>query len=131
MTTAGGRTRALDLATTLLDDHPRLAVLDARSLVGPANAEDPLNATLELAPLGRDDDLPGPTVVGSLACSAVVRREAFLVAGGFHPRFGVGVRRSCLHWTCSLPDGGWLMCPMSSPTTIPRLQDPGRGVRPR
>jgi GT2 family glycosyltransferase len=96
---------ALALAATVLDDHPRLAVLVARSLVGPGNAEDPLNAALELAPLGRDDDLPGPTVVGFLACSVVVRREAFLAAGGFHPRFGVGGEEELL--ALDLLTSGW------------------------
>jgi GT2 family glycosyltransferase len=96
---------ALELAATVLDDHPRLAVLVARSLVGPGNAEDPLNAALELAPLGRDDDLPGPTVIGFLACSAVVRREAFLRAGGFHPRFGVGGEEELL--ALDLLAAGW------------------------
>lgn len=35
------------------------------------------------APLGREADLPGPSVLGFLACAAVVRREAFLGVGGF------------------------------------------------
>jgi GT2 family glycosyltransferase len=35
------------------------------------------------SPLGREDDLPGPSVLGFLACGAVVRREAYLAAGGF------------------------------------------------
>jgi GT2 family glycosyltransferase len=96
---------ALARAATVLDDHPRLAVLVARSLVGPGNADDPLNAALARAPLGRDDDLPGPTVVGFLACSAVVRRHAFLAAGGFHPRFGVGGEEELL--ALDLLAAGW------------------------
>jgi GT2 family glycosyltransferase len=37
------------------------------------------------APLGRPGELPGPSVLGFLACSAVVRRDAFRSAGGFDP----------------------------------------------
>jgi GT2 family glycosyltransferase len=35
------------------------------------------------SPLGRADDLPGPSVLGFLACGAVARRSAFLEAKGF------------------------------------------------
>ena len=35
------------------------------------------------APLGQEPDLPGPSVLGFLACAAVVRRSAFLDVGGF------------------------------------------------
>jgi GT2 family glycosyltransferase len=35
------------------------------------------------SPLGTGAGLPGPQVLGFIACGAVVRREAFLQAGGF------------------------------------------------
>ena len=34
--------------------------------------------------------LPGPAILGFVACGAVVRRNAFLEVGGFHPRLGMG-----------------------------------------
>lgn len=74
---------ALADAATTLDRHPRLAVLAARILVGPAEVEDPVCALMAGSPLGRAADLPGPSVLGFVACGAVVRREAFLAAGGF------------------------------------------------
>jgi len=37
------------------------------------------------SPLGWRDDLPGPSVLGFLACAAVVRRSAYLTCGGFDP----------------------------------------------
>lgn len=48
-----------------------------------------------MAPSGRPalpdrTALPGRPVLGFLACAAVVRRDAFLAAGGFHARLGVG-----------------------------------------
>jgi N-acetylglucosaminyl-diphospho-decaprenol L-rhamnosyltransferase len=38
------------------------------------------------APLGSPADGPGPFVLGFLACSVAVRRDAFMRAGGFQPR---------------------------------------------
>ncbi len=74
---------ALDLAAALFERHRRLALLAGRILVGP---DERLDATCRLmadSPLGVQPDLPGPSVLGFLACGAVVRRDAFLRAGGF------------------------------------------------
>jgi hypothetical protein len=37
------------------------------------------------SPLPRQPDLPGPPVLGFVACGAVVRRSAYLAVGGFSP----------------------------------------------
>jgi len=37
------------------------------------------------SPLGTADDLPGPSLLGFVACGAMVRTEAFLGVGGFDP----------------------------------------------
>ncbi len=74
---------ALERAVEVLDAHPRLAVLAGRMLVGPQERPDPVCALMADSPLGTEADLPGPSVLGFLACGAVVRREAYLAAGGF------------------------------------------------
>jgi GT2 family glycosyltransferase len=74
---------ALARAADLFDAHPRLGLLAGRILVGPAQEPDPVCAQMEAAPLGCEPDLPGPSILGFLACGAVVRRTAFLEAGGF------------------------------------------------
>jgi glycosyltransferase involved in cell wall biosynthesis len=74
---------ALAHAATLFDQHPRLAVLAGRTLVGPRQQPDPICELMAGSPLGRAADLPGPSVLGFLACGAVVRRDAYLAAGGF------------------------------------------------
>ena len=74
---------ALDLAADVLDAHPRLAMLGARVLVGAEQRLDPVSEEMRRSPLGVQDDLPGPSVLGFLACGAVVRKKAFLEAGGF------------------------------------------------
>ncbi len=74
---------ALAEAVRVLDAHPRLAVLAARMLVGDEDRSDPICAMMADSPLGVADDLPGPSVLGFLACGAVVRRAAYLLVGGF------------------------------------------------
>jgi GT2 family glycosyltransferase len=74
---------SLSRAAATFDAHPRLAVLAARMLVGEDENTDPICAVMADSPLGRDADLPGPSVLGFLACGAVVRRDAYLAAGGF------------------------------------------------
>ena len=81
---------ALTRAAALLDGHPTLAVIAARVLVGPQRRLDPTCAVMAASPLDRDDALPGPSVLGFVACAAVVRRSAFLATGGFERRLGIG-----------------------------------------
>jgi GT2 family glycosyltransferase len=74
---------ALSRASALLAAHPDVGLIAARILVGPAQRLDPTCSMMTESPLGRRDDLPGPSVLGFVACGAVVRRDAFLAAGGF------------------------------------------------
>jgi GT2 family glycosyltransferase len=96
---------ALGRAAELLDRHPRLAVLAARVLVGPDRRNDPVCDEMAHSPLGRAADLPGPSVLGFIACGAVVRRSAFLEVGGFHARLGVGGEEELL--SVDLAARGW------------------------
>ena len=74
---------ALACAAELFDAHPRLAVLAGRVLVGPQERVDPVSVEMAGSPLGTAADLPGPSILGFAACGAIVRREAYLEAGGF------------------------------------------------
>jgi GT2 family glycosyltransferase len=76
---------ALARAALHLRSYPRLALVAARTLVGERRERDPISAAMAAGPLGRDPDLPGPNVLGFLACASVVRRAAFQQAGGFDP----------------------------------------------
>ncbi|MEV6793317.1 glycosyltransferase [Streptomyces sp. NPDC051320] len=96
---------ALRAAADLLDGHPRLGLLAAHTLVGPGNAEDPLNALLADSPLPREPDLPGRPVLGFLGCAAVVRRRAFLEAGGYHRVLFFGAEETLLAY--DLAACGW------------------------
>jgi GT2 family glycosyltransferase len=76
---------SLGRAAGLLDRHFRLGLIAGRVLVGRENRLDPTCATMAASPLPTPAGLPGPAVLGFVACGAVVRRHAFLEAGGFDP----------------------------------------------
>jgi GT2 family glycosyltransferase len=97
---------ALLRAAELLDVHPRVGLLAARVLVGPAGRLDPTCAAMARSPLPRDA-LPGPGVLGFVACGAVVRRTAFLEVGGFDERYGIGGEERRL--ALDLAAAGWAL----------------------
>jgi GT2 family glycosyltransferase len=98
-------TGALRQACQILDAHPRAALLAASVSVGNDRRADPICAAMAAAPIGRAPDMPGPSVLGFLACAAVVRRDAFLSAGGFNPRLHFGGEEALL--AMDLAASGW------------------------
>jgi GT2 family glycosyltransferase len=102
---SGWEPGALGRAADLLKAHPRLGVVAARVRVGADGREDPLNAVLAASPLGPAEGPPGTRVLGFLACAAVVRRRAFLEAGGFHPVLFFGAEETLLAY--DLCTRGW------------------------
>ncbi|NGN68864.1 glycosyltransferase [Streptomyces sp. A7024] len=91
---------SLDRACRVLDAHPGLGLLAARTLVGagPGARPDPLNERLA----------EGPSVFGFLGCAAVVRRSAFMDCGGFHPLLFFGAEETLLAY--DLAAHGWARC---------------------
>ncbi|WP_298989269.1 glycosyltransferase family 2 protein [uncultured Pseudokineococcus sp.] len=73
----------LERGADLFDASPRLALVCGRILVGPEERPDGIGDLMARSALGTDDDLPGPSLLGFVACAAMVRRDAFLEAGGF------------------------------------------------
>lgn len=99
---------ALSRAADLLDRHPRLAAVTARVLVGPTQREDPTSTLMAASPLPRLGDRDGITVVaGLLAGACVVRRAAFLAAGGYEPRLFLGGEEELL--SLDLMAAGWYL----------------------
>jgi len=99
---------ALKTAADHLDQVPGLGLVAARTLVGPQERPDPLSAVLAASPLGTEPGLPGPRVLGFLACAAVVRRDAYLQVGGFHPVvFFLGEETVLAQ---DLATAGWRLC---------------------
>lgn len=98
---------ALTRAAELLRAHPRIGLLAARVLVGPQRRLDPTCVAMAASPLSDDapPGTPGTPVLGFVACGAVVRRSAFLAAGGFDARYGVGGEERLL--ALDLAAAGW------------------------
>jgi GT2 family glycosyltransferase len=95
---------ALTKAVELMEKHPDIAVLCARILVGPEGTEDPASIEMAHSPLPAGH-LPGPTLLGFLAGAAVIRRQAFIDAGGYEPKFFIGGEEALL--TLDLASKGW------------------------
>ena len=74
---------SLAAAARVLDEHPEVAVVGARILVGPAERLDPVCDVMAASPLAGPPGLPYPRLLGFVACAAMVRTETFLDAGGF------------------------------------------------
>jgi GT2 family glycosyltransferase len=98
---------SLRRAADVLDEHPRLAAVNARIIVEPAGTEDPVVAELRDSPLSGPAWLPGPPLGSFLAAATVIRTEAFHAAGGFHPRLWLGGEEELLA-TDLLSLGWWL-----------------------
>ncbi|HEX2054496.1 MAG TPA: glycosyltransferase [Actinomycetota bacterium] len=96
---------SLARAAALFEQHPRVGLLAARVLVGADERVDPTCEVMANSALGFPPELPGPRILGFIACGAVVRREAYLDAGGFNSHFGVGGEED--HLALTLAARGW------------------------
>jgi GT2 family glycosyltransferase len=99
---------ALTRAERVLDDNPRVALVAATTLVGPGGTPDPVAELMAASPLGHRPGLPGPSVLGFLACSVVVRREAYLGSGGFSALLHFAGEEKLLSY--DLAAAGWELC---------------------
>jgi GT2 family glycosyltransferase len=115
---------ALAEAARCFDEHPRLGLIAAATRVGPDNVPDPIDKDLGSALLGTEPDLPGPTALGFLACAAVVRRQAFLGVGGFHPLLHLGAEEELLAMDLDAAGWGLAFCPQ-----VVAHHDPDPGSR--
>jgi GT2 family glycosyltransferase len=96
---------SLQRAVELLESHPDLGLICGRVLVGDDGREDPITPVMAGSALPRRPDRPGHPILGFLACAAVVRRSAYLAAGGFERRFVVGGEEELL--ALDLAAAGW------------------------
>jgi GT2 family glycosyltransferase len=76
---------ALSAAAQLFEAHPRLGLAAGTILVGPEEQVDPVSLEMASSPLPAPEGLPGTSILGFVACGAVVRRQAYLQVGGFSP----------------------------------------------
>lgn len=98
---------SLRRAADVLDQHPQIAVVTARILVGAEEREDPICAEMAESPLPKRAELPGCPLMSFLAGASVVRRDAYLDAGGFEPRLFIGGEEELL--AMDLLSRGWAL----------------------
>jgi N-acetylglucosaminyl-diphospho-decaprenol L-rhamnosyltransferase len=96
---------ALSRAADLLDRHPGLAVLQPHVLVGPDERDDPTCTLMRQSPLAAVAGQPGHPILSFVACSVVVRRDAYLSEGSLSARLGVGGEEELL--SIDLAARGW------------------------
>jgi GT2 family glycosyltransferase len=91
----------------LFDAHPRLALVNARILAGPADRLDPICAEMAQSPLTDRAGIPGSVLLGFMAGACVVRASAYRQVGGYDPRFFIGGEEESL--SLALAKAGWEM----------------------
>ncbi|BCN84039.1 glycosyl transferase [Prescottella equi] len=99
---------AFAVAEGMFDAYPSVAVLAALTLVGDQQQPDAITAALAGSPLPHTEPLPGPRILGFLACSAIVRRAAYLGVGGFDPLLHFAGEERLL--SLDLAVHGWDLC---------------------
>jgi N-acetylglucosaminyl-diphospho-decaprenol L-rhamnosyltransferase len=111
-----------------LDQHPGLALVAARILVGAGESPDRSCSLMADSPLGRGE-APGPSVLGFLACGAIVRRSAFQAVGGFRAGWGVGGEEQLL--AVDLAEAGYRLAYVDGVAAHhhPRGHGAGRSLR--
>ncbi|SMG00713.1 glycosyltransferase family 2 protein [Burkholderia singularis] len=87
---------SLTEAANLLDAYPQVSAVTARVLVGPERREDPTCRLMADSPLDASIALPGRPILGLLAGASAFRRDAFVNAGGYHPRYFLGGEEALL-----------------------------------
>lgn len=98
---------SLARAAELFDAHPDLAVITGHIVVEPGGRDDPVCAEMADSPLPIPAGLPGRPILSFLAGASVVRRRAFLQAGGFEPHLFLGGEEELL--AADLASAGWAM----------------------
>lgn len=98
---------SLRRAADVLNAHPAVAVVTGTVLVGERARLDLTCLRMARSPLPRLPDLDAPALLGFLAGASMVRREAFLAAGGFEPRLLLGGEEELL--ALDLARAGWTL----------------------
>jgi N-acetylglucosaminyl-diphospho-decaprenol L-rhamnosyltransferase len=89
------RSGAIARAVTLLDAHPEVALLNAQVVVRDEGVDEACTLMAE-SPLPKRSACPGSAIASFMAGAAVMRRDAFLDAGGYHQRYHIGAEESLL-----------------------------------
>ncbi len=101
------RTGSIARAVALLDAHPEVALLNARVVVLSDDRVDDACAAMATSTLPKRSTCPGRAIVSFMAGASIVRRDAFLAAGGYHARYHIGAEEPLV--ALEFLDRGWEM----------------------
>jgi GT2 family glycosyltransferase len=96
------------IGAELFDRHHSVGLLAGSTIVWPERRQDPFTTQLANSALGRRQDLPGPSILGFMTCSAMVRKVAFEAAGGFSEILHFRGEEQLL--ALDLAASGWDLC---------------------
>ncbi len=118
---------ALSRAADVFERHASVALVAAHVVVEPGGRSDAVNELMATSPL--EPTAAGPSVLGFLACAAVVRREAFVDVGGFDPLLHIGGEEALL--AIDLRSAGWTLTYRNDVRIghAPTVSDDGRAGR--
>src|SRR5437762_1532820 len=107
MAAAGAPAPSADerVGAVVLTYNRAVEVVTGKVLVGGSGRVAPACLDMAASPLGRTPDLTGAALLGFHAGASVVRRSAFLDAGGFEPRLLIGAEETQL--ALDLTSAGW------------------------
>lgn len=98
------KAHALETAIAYFEQYPELGLIQGKILL-PGGVREPACQFMDSSPLATPAGFPGRYILGFIACGAVVRKDAFLAAGGFHQRFGVGGEEELV--ALDMAENGW------------------------
>ena len=97
----------LEVACDLLDKHDRLALVNARILVGNECRLDPISLEMRQSPVADRAGIPGAVLLSFMAGAVIVRKKAYEAVGGYDQRVFIGGEEETLGFP--LAKAGWAM----------------------
>ena len=98
---------SLTKAVEYFEQYPNVGVLAGKILVGKQGRLDHISALQSISPLPARVDMPGPAILGFLGCQLIIRKEAYLQAGGYSEVFYFSGEEELLGW--DIVANGWGM----------------------
>lgn len=95
---------ALRTSVAYFERYPDLGLIQGKILLHGERLE-PACQLMGESPITTPRHFPGRCILGFVACGAIVRKEAFLAAGGFHRQFGVGGEEELI--ALDMAEQGW------------------------
>lgn len=100
---------ALPKSVAYFERYPDLGLIQGKILLHGERLE-PACQLMGESPVTTPQNFPGKCILGFVACGAIVRKQAFLAAGGFHRHFGVGGEEELI--ALDMAEQGWRLAYM-------------------